>query len=121
MPTRQSRLHVEYPELLPETEAILLDAPLGHGLPVRRIAAAVLRAAMRYARDPLSRTCVPGFPPPHRPLSGAGPWERLASIADNLHSPPPPAPTLAEAREAARDLAGPAAEIVHRYLESIDG
>lgn len=34
---------------------------------------------------------------------------------------PPPVPTLAEAREAARLLAGPAAEIVTRYLESQEG
>ena len=29
----------------------------------------------------------------------------------------PPHTTLAEAREAARQLAGPSAEIVHRYLQ----
>jgi hypothetical protein len=34
----------------------------------------------------------------------------------DLREPPPPPPTLAEAREAARQLAGPCAEVVHAYL-----
>jgi hypothetical protein len=44
---------------------------------------------------------------------------RLAAIAANLHAPPPPPPTLAEAREAARQLAGPCAEVVHAFLSTL--
>ena len=40
----------------------------------------------------------------------------LSAIADNIH---PPTPTLAEAREAARQLAGPSAEVVHAFLGSL--
>ena len=43
----------------------------------------------------------------------------LAHIAANLHSPPSPPPTLADAREAARQLAGPSAEIVHAFLATL--
>jgi hypothetical protein len=47
-------------------------------------------------------------------------WVELDAIANNLHSsPPPPPPTLAEAREAARQLAGADAEIVHAFLASL--
>jgi hypothetical protein len=41
----------------------------------------------------------------------------LQEIAHNIH---PPIPTLAEAREAARQLAGPEAEIVHGFLASLE-
>jgi hypothetical protein len=41
----------------------------------------------------------------------------LSAIADNLH---PPIPTLSEAREAARQLAGPSAEVVHAFLGSLE-
>jgi hypothetical protein len=41
----------------------------------------------------------------------------LASLADNVH---PPIPTLSEAREAARQLAGPSAEVVHAFLASLE-
>jgi hypothetical protein len=34
-------------------------------------------------------------------------------------TPEPTSPTLAEAREAARQLAGPAAEVVHRFLDAL--
>jgi hypothetical protein len=50
---------------------------------------------------------------------GAGPWDRLEDIADNLHNPPPTPPTLAQAREAARQLAGPSAEVVHAFLATL--
>jgi hypothetical protein len=41
----------------------------------------------------------------------------LQELAHNIH---PPTPTLAEAREAARQLAGPEAEIVHGFLASLE-
>jgi hypothetical protein len=43
----------------------------------------------------------------------------MVALANNLHSPPPPPPTLAEAREAARQLAGPCAEVVHAFLSTL--
>ena len=46
-------------------------------------------------------------------------WGNLHIIANNLHNPPPPPPTLAEAREAARQLAGTSAEIVHAFLATL--
>jgi len=54
----------------------------------------------------------------HRTRCGDGlTWYLLSDIADNIHSP---APTLAEAREAARQLAGPSAEVVHAFLGSLE-
>jgi len=41
----------------------------------------------------------------------------LSELARVIH---PPIPTLAEAREAARQLAGPEAEIVHGFLASLE-
>jgi hypothetical protein len=45
-------------------------------------------------------------------------WSNAEEIALNLHNPVPP-PTLAEAREAARQLAGPEAQVVHAFLRSL--
>ena len=45
--------------------------------------------------------------------------EELEAVVANLYNPPPPPPTLAEAREAARQLAGPSAEIVHAFLATL--
>jgi hypothetical protein len=42
----------------------------------------------------------------------------LAGLAANLHSSFPP-PTLAQAKEAAKHLAGPSAEVVHAFLSSL--
>jgi len=47
------------------------------------------------------------------------PSQELQAIANNLHCPPPPPPTLAQAREAARQLGGENAEIVHAFLASL--
>jgi len=46
---------------------------------------------------------------------GGGTLYDLWNLADNLH----PIPTLSEAREAARQLAGPSAEVVHAFLASL--
>lgn len=67
-----------------------------------RVLAASLREAIEQATD----------------RDGGFSVNELFAIADNLHSPPPP-PTLAEAREAARQLAGPSAEVVHAFLASL--
>jgi hypothetical protein len=54
----------------------------------------------------------------HRKRGGFGiAWYDLSGIAHNIH---PSTPTLAEAREAARQLAGPSAEVVHAFLASLE-
>jgi len=103
--------HVEFPELSVEARSALgaaLEAAGLHESSIggfdRRQMAAFLREAMRQAQSV-------GV--------GGSSWQELQAIADNLHSPPPPPPTLAEAREAARQLAGPSAEVVHAFLFSL--
>jgi hypothetical protein len=104
---------VEYPELSAEARSAVEAGLCAIGLlkesvywTVRKEMAAFLREAMKQA----------SYRPHDRGLST---WQALAAIADNLHSPPPPPPTLAEAREAARQLAGPSAEVVHAFLFSL--
>ena len=46
--------------------------------------------------------------------------EAGCAVSDLAHNLYPPIPTLAEAREAARQLAGPEAEIVHGFLASLE-
>ena len=98
---------VEHPELTPEALAAVKAAFLANGFEGmepsfadRRFLAAFLRAAIAAMPDLYA-------------------WAELAEIADNLHSLPPPPPTLAEAREAARQLAGPSAAVVHAYLDTL--
>jgi hypothetical protein len=101
--------HVEFPALTPEASAAV-DAGYGAAWVVmannrnRVLFAAFLREAMRQAL-PAGSTAIY--------------WLKLKAIADNLHNPPPPPPTLAQAREAARQLAGADAEIVHAFLASL--
>jgi hypothetical protein len=45
-------------------------------------------------------------------------WGRF--LLEQMRSHPAGATTLAEAREEARQLAGPSAEVVHRYLNRRD-
>ena len=71
----------------------------------RRALAAFLREAMRQADEAADNV--------------GNAWQELAAIANNLHTPPPPPPTLAEAREAARQLGGANAEVVHAFLASL--
>jgi hypothetical protein len=100
--------HEEFPELTPETTAAYLAAfpsdPSVQHYAGRVRLAAFLREAMRQAD----------------PVALGGRWGHLGAIANNLHSPPPPPPTLAEAREAARQLAGPCAEVVHAFLATLE-
>jgi hypothetical protein len=72
----------------------------------RRAFAAFLLEAMKQARH----ACL---------MRGVDTWEELERIADNLYSPPPPPPTLAQAREAARQLGGENAAIVHAFLATL--
>lgn len=95
--------HEEFPELTPEARAAINAGYKAGSLDSvkcdRRRLAASLREAMKQARLQCAE---------------------LGAIADNLHSPPPPPPTLAEAREAARQLAGPCAEVVHAFLATLE-
>ena len=102
-------MHEKFPLLTPETKAAFDRGFEANGLFVstpskfeRVRFAAFLREAMKQAE------CKPG-----------GAWEALIRIADNLHSPPPPPPTLAQAREAARQLGGANAEVVHAFLATL--
>jgi hypothetical protein len=101
--------HFEFPELTPEAERALREAdrhldvskPGWH----RRYLAAFLREAVLQV--------FPGCEGlPSRLHS-------LLEMADNLHSLPPPPPTLAQAREAARKLGGENAAIVRVFLATL--
>ena len=94
----------EYPELLPETQAILKAGYFCANPNTRRRIAALL--------DALDRQMAFG------PIASRS--AHLVAIARNLHNPRPPAPTLAEAREAARQLAGPSAQVVHDFLDTLE-
>jgi hypothetical protein len=109
--------HPEFPDLYIEAGALLERFNLA-GNSVRVYVAAHIRAAMELARDGVPDLFSPGHS--RQQLPGAGPWERLTNLANNLHSPPPLAPTLQQAREAARQLAGPEAQIVHAFLSSLE-
>ena len=109
--------HVEFPELTPEAKECLVVAyevafPWHDGYSKdwtesnRKGQAAFLREAIKQARKAYD----------HSPLSLS---EQLRAIADNLHSPPPPPPSLAQAREAARQLGGENAAIVHAFLATL--
>jgi hypothetical protein len=91
--------HVEFPPLMPETKECLVAAykvafPWHEGYKEdwtelnRKGQAAFLREVMRHA-------LAVGTPGSYR--------LGLKAIADNLHSPPPTPPTLAQAREADMD------------------
>lgn len=100
--------HIEFPELTPEARASV-DAFYNAGLfdssrGDRRRFAAFLREAMKQVFAA------------NRPFNN---WKKLEAIADNLHSFPPPPPTLAQAREAARQLGGANAEVVHAFLATL--
>lgn len=99
--------YVEFPELTPEASKILVGAhqkafpncSYEHRFADRIYAASILREAMYHAA-----------------LANGDYWGNLHAIANNLHAPPP---TLAEAREAARQLGGANAEVVHAYLATL--
>ncbi len=100
--------HVEFPKLTPEAESALREAdrhldlsnPGWH----RRHLAAFLREAVLQV--------FPGYKglPSHS--------HSLLEMADNLHSPPPPAPTLTQARAA--DLDTPEGrDVVRDFLATL--
>ena len=95
---------MEYPPLCDVTLDILRAGDWNSRFDTRRNLAAFLRECVKKAAE-----------------SNASPFLSLETIARCLHNPRPPAPTLAEAREAARQLGGPSADIVHRFLDVLDG
>jgi hypothetical protein len=105
--------HLEFPLLYAETIELLTSARARAGgdqtliiaSEDRRFLSSFLRALIEQTSTELSKS----------PLL----CNKFRFLADNLHSPPPPPPTLAEAKEAARQLAGPSAEVVHAFLASI--
>ena len=107
--------HEEFPTMTPAAQAAhdaAVNAIRNGGATIspndfRRALAAFLREAIRQAGrlDWHTATLV---------------WGELEAIAASLHNSPPPPPTLAEAREAARQLAGPSAEIVHAFLATLE-
>ena len=109
--------HEEFPKLTPEARAAAVIS-LGYSIDrvdsvevhrrYRRQLAAFLREAMKQAHAANSDSMWRA-------------WGGLEAIAASLHSPPPSPPTLADAREAARQLAGPSAEIVHAFLSTLGG
>lgn len=94
--------HVEFPALTPEAERALREADCHLDLSKpgwhRCYLAAFLREAMKGAWD--------------NDKSWDESWDELEAIADNLHSPSPPPPTLAQARAA--DLDTPEGKAVVR-------
>jgi hypothetical protein len=86
------------PNLTPQAEALWNASGMS-----RHDLAQLLRLAIRLNREAGST---------------AGTLYELSELADNIH---PPIPTLSEAREAARQLAGPSAEVVHAFLASLGG
>jgi hypothetical protein len=110
--------HVEFPELTPEArrafyaaeeawQAFVPDDRPRVGLEprwFRRCLATFLREAIKQALD--------------KPTGLEEVWDELKAIADNLHSPPPLPPTLAQARAA--DLNTPEGRrVVYTFLASL--
>jgi hypothetical protein len=93
----------EYPDLFPEAQAILSAGNWDDDPDTRRGIAAVLDALDKQMAF-MSIVSRRGY---------------LEAIARNLYTPAP-RPTLAEAREAARQLGGPSAQVVHHFLDTLE-
>lgn len=92
-----------FPELNPEVQEILQASNWDSDLDTRQNLAAFLDAIAKRL-DSISIVSRRGY---------------IEAIARNLYSAPP-TPTLADAREAARQLGGPAAEVVHQFLNTLE-
>ena len=84
--------HIEFPELTPDAKAAL-----DRGSEASRLFASYSSERSRafcqaFLREAMSRAQAVSV--------GGSAWQELAAIADNLRSPLPPPPTLAEARAA---------------------
>jgi hypothetical protein len=93
----------EYPDLFPEAQAILSAGNWDDDPDTRRGIAAVLDALDKQMAF----------------MSIVSRRSYLEAIARNLYTPAP-RPTLAEAREAARQLGGPSAAVVHQFLATLE-
>jgi hypothetical protein len=92
----------EYPELSPEAQAILTAGNWDCDPETRRGIAAALDALDQQMAF----------------MSIVSRRDYIEAIARNLYTPAP-RPTLAEAREAARQLGGPSAQVVHQFLANL--
>ena len=104
-----STQHKEFPELTPGARKAL-DAAL-HAITSTTITISLgdlRRALAAFLREAMERTTAPAD----------GLWDELQAIANNLHSPPPTPPTLAQAREA--DMDTPAGrDVVRDFLATL--
>ena len=98
----------EHPDLSPESLAAIKAASIANGFEDPNVSFANCRSLAAFLKEAMAQASAHPY----------GNWAKLAGIADNLHSPPPP-PTLAEAREAARQLAGQEAAVVHAFLATL--
>lgn len=90
--------------------------PTHHPLPVQTLPNLTPQAAALWDASGMSRHDLAQLLRLAIRLTSDGAPGGLSELANNIH---PPAPTLSEAREAARQLAGPAAEVVHAFLASL--
>jgi len=97
--------HNEYPDLGPEAIAILKAGNWDSDPETRRGIAAALNSLAK-----------PMAVNPSVPIAFGRCY--IEAIARNLYTPAPK-PTLAEAREAARQLGGPSAQVVHQFLDTL--
>ena len=105
--------HEEFPELTPEANAAYVAAfpnalDLAYHSDTRRAFSAFLLESIKQS----------GVDSAYRWSDGSI-IGNLFAIARSLRNPPPPPPTLAEAREAARQLGGPSAEVVQAFLKTL--
>ena len=107
--------HEEFPELTPEARAAFDRGYETNGLFVSHPGKADRVRFAAFLREAVKQAHAQGWEIGAAFRSNGF----LMAIADNLHSPPPPAPTLAQAREAARQLGGANAEVVHAFLATL--
>jgi hypothetical protein len=107
--------HEEFPELTPEARTALDAALNAITSTTITISRGDLRRALAASQREAMKQAGKGYDP--RPMAVVK-LERLEAIANNLHSPLPPPPTLAEARAA--DLDTPAGrDVVRDFLASL--
>jgi hypothetical protein len=110
-----STQHQEFPELKLEARAAFDAAIDAIRNDKATISCADLRRALAASQREAMKQAGKGYDP--RPMAVVK-LERLEAIANNLHSPLPPPPTLAEARAA--DLDTPAGrDVVRDFLASL--
>ena len=104
--------HVEFPELTPEARAAFVRGYEANGLYISTPGKGDRARFAAFLVEAMSRAQTAGV--------GGSAWQELAAIAANLHSLPPPPPTLAEARAA--DLDTPAGrDVIRGFLATLRG